>query len=369
MDVDVATLARFPYLPAAQQYVRDAGVSLDQLLQKTAYRRVLERGKGRLLEAVQQGEVRPPAAHQPDVEVFSYAVARMLASCIGDRYLLVRYAEAESKLARRYLEDAGDLEGMARELGFMSLRRDGELWMHYSEYVSLAARVGDDDYRLANQVVSRGMVQVRERQVARLLQEAVRLKVLTGLPARVTPSVCQALEPLAAPVRDALLRRRREYESAGLAARPDCYPPCVARLLEALRAGENLSHTARFALTTFLHRIGFEEEAVLELYRAAPDFDEPKALYQIRHVCSKGDEGYPPPSCATMQTYGNCLDPDRLCQRVKHPLSYYRAATRRKRDSPPPDGAGAEGGTPEHTQQGEGSEPEGGAPRGDGSQR
>jgi len=356
MDADLSLLARFPYLPDAQKYVRDANVPIEKLLDGPAYRRVLERGKTRLIDAIQRGEVRPPATSNPEVELFSYPVARMLISCIKDRYLIVRYAEAESKLARSYLEKERDLPAIAKEMGVKTLRRDDGLWLHYTEYVSLASRVGDDDFRFANQVVSRGFVQTADRQLVRLLQEAVRHKVRSGLPLPVTPAICEALQHLSAQVSDALQRRRKEYEAAGVAALPDCYPPCMARLLDSLRSGENLSHTARFALTTFLHHVGLEEDSILEIYRASPDFDEDTALYQIRHVCSKGDEGYTPPSCMTMQTYGNCIEPDRLCARVKHPLSYYRAALKSRRNA----------GDAEKVPEGETKKNDGGAPDGDG---
>jgi len=338
MVEDLVKLARFPYLPDAQQYIRNAGITIEQLLGSPAYRRVLERGKLRLLDAVKTGEIQPPSTTNHEVELFSYPVARMLLSCINDRYLNVRYAEAESKLARSFLnkyytEDDGMLMSMALELGIETLRRDAGLWVHFSEYVRLASRVGDDDYRFANQVVSGGMVLITEQKLVRLLQEAVRYRVLEGLPSPVNQDICDRLVDMSAQVSEALKMRRKDYEASLGTAMPDCYPPCIAGLLASLHDGENLSHTARFALTTFLHHIGLAEDTILKLYSSSPDFDEDTALYQIRHVCSKGESGYTPPSCATMQTYGNCVNPDRLCSRVKHPLSYYRAASRSKKKS------------------------------------
>ncbi|MDD3071462.1 MAG: DNA primase regulatory subunit PriL, partial [Methanoculleus horonobensis] len=55
-----------------------------------------------------------------------------------------------------------------------------------------------------------------------------------------------------------------------------------------------------------------------------PDFDPDMTMYQVEHISGRSGTEYTPPSCATMRTFGICANRDRDCDRVNHPLSYYR---------------------------------------------
>jgi DNA primase large subunit len=46
--------------------------------------------------------------------------------------------------------------------------------------------------------------------------------------------------------------------------------------------------------------------------------------YQVDHI--RGETSptqYSSPSCATMQSYGDCVNMDDLCERISHPMAYY----------------------------------------------
>ena len=107
----------------------------------------------------------------------------------------------------------------------------------------------------------------------------------------------------------------------------DAYlPPCIRTIIEMAQAGQNLPHSARFALVTFLHALGLDYGQIIAIFAVSPDFNEAMSEYQIKHITGElnGTEGYTPPVCNTMKTNGLCFDPDPLCEKVKHPLSYYR---------------------------------------------
>jgi DNA primase large subunit len=123
------------------------------------------------------------------------------------------------------------------------------------------------------------------------------------------------------------------------------FPPCMKTILTMMRAGENVPHTGRFAIVSFLHTIGMSADRIMELFSTAPDFDARKSEYQVRHITGEisGTE-YSPPECSTMKSYGICYNPDQLCQQewMTHPLKYYRSAKRRRyrsgaQPSPNPD--------------------------------
>mgnify|MGYP000284504932 CR=1 FL=1 len=85
-------------------------------------------------------------------------------------------------------------------------------------------------------------------------------------------------------------------------------PPCMEAILEALKNGENLPHTARFAITTYLLWRGWDVDQIVDLFRTAPDFNEKITRYQVQHIAGQtgGRKQYAVPSCRTMSAWGLC---------------------------------------------------------------
>jgi len=99
-------------------------------------------------------------------------------------------------------------------------------------------------------------------------------------------------------------------------------PPCMRAILDALKRGENLPHTARFAITTYLLKRGWDVEQIVDLFRNAPDFNEKITRYQVQHIAGRagGRKEYAVPSCKTMREWGLCIT---NCG-IKNPLEYGR---------------------------------------------
>jgi DNA primase large subunit len=120
-------------------------------------------------------------------------------------------------------------------------------------------------------------------------------------------------------------------------------PPCMKQILAMVQAGENLSHSARFSITAFLHTIGLDSEGILKVFATSPDFDPSIARYQVEHISgTQSGTEYIPPSCGKMKSYGICYNPDSLCNKewLNHPLKYYRLAGRKGKSAPPKKGPG-----------------------------
>jgi DNA primase large subunit len=104
------------------------------------------------------------------------------------------------------------------------------------------------------------------------------------------------------------------------------FPPCIQALVLALTAGTNLTHAGRFTLTTFIHSVGMNVTEIAQMYARSPDFDPEKTMYQVEHITGRGGSGteYTAPACAAMKTTGLCVNRDKICEYVNHPLNYYR---------------------------------------------
>lgn len=327
--MDVFGFAKFPFVNGASRYVKSKDFELDELFFDRAFENIRERGKERVLSAVGDGIKSPecPNERSAENELLSYPVARILVSCINDNYLIKRYALAEAKSSYEALRKIPDDEfkKFAEEFNIMTEIREREYVIHFTDYIRYASGFHEHKWKLVNRKMNRGMVYLVKEKFSRILEEAVREKIESGMPLDVPPETCVALEEQIKEIREALNARKSEFSIGEFKEiLPDCFPPCMAHALSGAQSGVNLSHSMRFALTSFLLNMGMNVDGIITLFRVSPDFDEERTRYQVLHIQGSTGTVYRSPSCNTMVTYGNCYGKEPLCERISHPLGYYR---------------------------------------------
>jgi len=341
--------AEYPFLTGAESLLGDEPVSVRALLTDAAYARARAIGRARVLAAADDPRARKDveelAGAAPDVRYLSFLFAQLLLAAAPSPAALRRWAVAESKRthARLAAVPAEELEEVARRLGY-SVEPSGRdrMVLGLLDYVRLAVPIREADFRLARQDVDHGRVVVDRVRAARLLQEAIRLRLGVALPLAedVRAAVREQEAELFASVADRMPLPVSRSTGGSRAIQPARFPPCIRKMQRTLQAGENLSHAGRFALAAFLHRVGADFETIVDAYRGAPDFDESITRYQVEHITLRdGGVGYEPPECETLRTHGLCFregdptaplavdrQPDPLCHEswLRHPLQYYR---------------------------------------------
>lgn len=356
--MDQKAAARYPFLKESAELLRQKGVTLDSLISSMAYERARTLGKERVLEAVEFAKVleRPIATETDAVnELLSYPVARMLVSCLGDEKFVRRYAIAEAKLANARLSreiervrerDAkrgrapssgnggvGFVIRVADELGLEVQSIDDSLTVDFSDFLRFSSAIKSKSWKLVNQDVRNGRTVINENRLVRLVEQMTGDKIVSELPLPVNDTIIEALADDVEEIRQLLEQKRAEQPKRDFGRVSIVrFPPCMKKLLEMIRAGENVPHTGRFAIVAFLHTLGMDSETILSTFSTSADFDESKSRYQIQHITGEisGTE-YTPPECSTMKSYGICFDPDSLCDKdwMGHPLKYYRLKGRK----------------------------------------
>ncbi|KDE59192.1 DNA primase [Halostagnicola sp. A56] len=328
--------ARYPFLEAARDSVATEAVDLATVVEQD--RDVVERARERVVASLEEGTTGEPHRDHR-VELLSYPVARVLVSLGGESILVRKYARAEAEAAfDRFTDDLADttelqsvettgldLEDLLDEFDLEESVRavDEERYrVDVGTYLPLAGDLWEDEWRLVNRPLADGEVPVDAGELLTLLREAVRERIEDGLPFDVPDAIGNALEDEAEEVREVLaeLDLTREIDTVV----PDLFPPCMKALLDQIQKGEHLAHHSRFAITAFLASIGMETDDIVDLYRVNSSFGEEMTRYQTDHI--RGDTSpteYSPPSCATMQSYGDCVNKDDLCEQIPHPMAYY----------------------------------------------
>lgn len=336
--MDLRTLARFPFLGEASDYVKGLGVTLEDLLEDRAYDKVRIAGMRRVLDALLEGEVRPGnIASDADAlrELLAYPTARMLASCVPDNYLLRRYAVAETALVRQRLdEEPGDAVPLklGEEMG-LELRVNGGYRLHFTDFLRETRGLRDRKWKLVNQRVDRGYVVLKRPDLMRVLQGALQLRLMDELPLPVNDAIMGTFREEVEVLQTQLALRRERFKPEEVATVDVAnFPPCMKKLLAAVQASENVPHMGRFAIVAFLHNIGVPNEEIFRIFTNVPDFAKDVTHYQIEHITGRisGTE-YTAPECSTMKSYGICPGPDQLCLTITHPLNYYRKKVWRQR--------------------------------------
>ncbi|WML68454.1 MAG: hypothetical protein METHP_02079 [Methanoregula sp. SKADARSKE-2] len=331
--------AHFPVLKRAQDHVRIRFTALESLLKDPKGEILAARAADRIQEAISPRKVfNPTVPGSAEDEIAVYALSRIMASCINDRQLIDRLTRYESDRAyyflvneeewnQNYKQEDGEYSrlciALAGELG-IRITQDR---MPLVDYVELVAPLHEDRFRLVNRRLDKGSVEIRKDERYELLRERIRLLLRRDLPHKVPSSICERLAPRATQLKrayqDQMVQQFGEIQE-------HAFPPCIHALITALAAGTNLTHAGRFGLTTFIHAIGMDTRAIAELYGRSPDFDAEKTMYQVEHITGRGGSSteYSTPACAAMRTTGLCLNRDALCERVNHPLSYYKVKKR-----------------------------------------
>lgn len=344
--------ARYPFFEGAREAVEASGVALPTLIAEDAP--AVARGRERIERALLSGTTVSETPRQWSVrdELLSYPVARILVSLIDAPAAVRKYAAAEAATATDYFTDdfASDDDGLKstarRTVSLDDFLREFDLgddvraeppergrdssWFRVAlgSYLALVDADRGDGWRLVNREVVSGSVRVERRELYHLLRQAVERRVAEGLPFQVRGTaggdeLADALEGQIGTLRD-MLAERRDVGAIDTVA-PDLFPPCMSHLLERVRRDNELDAHSVFALTAFLTSIGMDTDEIVSFYRET-SLDEASVRYQTEYLRDDTGAQFSPPTCATMQAYGDCVNKDERCETIAHPMSYYEKA-------------------------------------------
>ncbi len=334
-----ADLAKYPFVAEASEYIRELGLSIDDIA-APEFSTVLERAEKRLEEALSKGRVSSDITNE-NAEILSFPVSNLILSLTGEDRARRRFALAEAKRAYELLrlESPEKLEHIASTtFGWNMKRIDEKLGRKFydfgiglTDFLRNSVHLNEPRWNLPNRVLDHGFVYTTRDEAARLMEEEVLTRIVERT--RRTPGqVPTPLGPRVERTRGLIIKwlgvpTRYELPSVPL---PEAMPPCVRHLMDELNEGQNVQHMGRFTLAAFLLNIGSSEEEVVKLFKPATDFSERMTRYQVEHIAGKrgGRTKYTCPMCTTLKTHGVCYKPDEICETIRNPLSYYKRKSR-----------------------------------------
>ncbi len=334
-----ADLAKYPFLSEATEYVRDLGFSINDIA-APEFSPILDRAERRLEEALSKGRVSEGISNE-SAEILSFPVSNFILSVIGEDRARRRFALAEAKRAYELLrhETPDKVQHIASKTFAWNLRRAdarfGRRFYDFSvsltDYLRNSVHLREPRWALPNRVLDHGFVYVTLDETARLIEEEVRVRILDRS-GRVPNEAPLLLGETIERARNLVVKwmgtpSKYELPKVPLA---DAMPPCVLHLMENLSEGKNVQHMGRFTLASFLLNIGTSQDEIVKSFKPATDFSERMTRYQVEHIGGQrgGRTKYTCPMCSTLKTHGVCYKPDKICETIRNPLSYYKTKSR-----------------------------------------
>ncbi|UCD00896.1 MAG: hypothetical protein JSV23_08410 [Promethearchaeota archaeon] len=218
----------------------------------------------------------------------------------------------------------------------------------FIDYLKLASNLKDPYRKLVNNALFEGYVYVKPKNLNRLIQEYVRIKLLTQKKINLErlKELREQLfknpefKDLFNEIKNLWEKKKEDFEYAldtKYKRGKDMlktFPPCIEEILSKAEEGQNLIHIERLYILWFLNALEYPEDEIINVFSKLPDFDREKTEYQVKYAIKKG---YTPYSCKSLKSYNLCRaieKNDELClkgyysktkekqQEIYHPLRY-----------------------------------------------
>jgi DNA primase large subunit len=327
LKIGIKDLAKYPFLTEAGQYLKDTGLSLEQL-GHSDWKPIVEKAYGRIVVA-SSGQIYNSDLDtlDNDSELLSFIVAIILLKSAGIPTLIKRFSLAESRRAEKYLQQdlwtsrEKNLElplKIIQDLFSVNISIDNdEFVIQVQDYLRRAVHFHEKEWKLVNRRVSNGLVYLSAHETVRLIRaelgEYINAKIQSV-------SIGSIPESFGQRVQDLVSLAKKFSDTSFVSSE---YPPCVKHGIEVLEKGENLPHSGRFLLATYLLSKGQTVDQIAPLFKNAPDYNERTTKYQLEHISGSSGSGtkYQCPSCDKLRSESLCFaTPD--CDGIINPVQF-----------------------------------------------
>ena len=333
-------IAKYPFLADAGQYLRDKGFSLEQFGSDPDLKQLIIKAYERI-EVAANGQIYKSDLSEDQVlkqsalprEVFSFLLAIVLLKLSNAHTLIKRFALAEARRAEKYLErDLGNISDESKKqlavkvindlFSIQVEKIDDNFVIPISDYIKHSINFHEREWKLINRHVENGLVFLSSHETVRLIRKELGSYINLKINNSKTPSMIPGFEEYV----EKLVSLSKKFSSVIVTTGE--YPPCIKHAIEVLEKGENLPHSGRFMLATYLLSKGQTVEQIVPLFKNAPDYNERVTTYQLNHLAgtSGSSTKYSCPSCEKLRTQSLCFATSE-CENIISPLQFGKRTT------------------------------------------
>ena len=326
--------SKYPFLSSAKTSVEESGFNLMSIIEKDTV--TVERALDRILHAIEEGYIGPEHKN-PEVELLSYPISRVLISLVNDPGLTHRYAWAESQTAISRFEQDLEIDNELKSItvSILSLqkllselnitkeitKKQDKFYISIDKYLSFIPYLPGPSWRLVFKELSEGKVPITLSELYKLLGVGIFQRIKIDLPLKIPREATNLLQLQLKTIQDYIEEIDIELELETIP--PNLFPPCILSLLNRIDSNEKLDQPSLFSLFSFLISVN-SSHATIRNYFSNNELD-PLSIESLFNQLqdANGKPVYPLPSCNTMQSYGLCVNMDETCKNIAHPLQYH----------------------------------------------
>jgi DNA primase large subunit len=328
LQLGIKDLVKYPFLAETGEYLRDKGFNLEQLGHPD-WQPIVEKAYGRIVVAT-TGQIYGSVVEDfenMDSEILSFVIAIVLLKSASIPTLIKRFSLAEARRSERYLQqDLQKKNETKLELPLKIMQdlfsvkvtiKDDDFIISISDYLKRAVQFHEKEWKLVNRRVENGFVFLTARETVRLIRRELDGYINSKIQAVNIPSIPETFRER---VSDLILLARKFSEYVSVSSD---YPPCIKHAIEVLDKGENLPHSGRFMLATYLLSKGQTTDQIAPLFKNAPDYNERVTRYQLDHIAGSSGKGtkYSCPSCDKLKSENLCFEiPE--CNGIINPIQF-----------------------------------------------
>jgi len=332
LNLGTDEIVKYPFLAEAGKYLSDKGFSLEQFGIDPDLKKIVNMAFERIKIST-EGKIYNSNLSQNDsslpMEVFSFLIAVILLKLAGMHTLIRRFSLAEARRSERFLEkDLSNYKDKTKEQLALKIMNDlfsitikkqeDNFIIPVSNYLKHSINFHEREWKLINRKVDNGSVLLSSHETVRLVRKEIDHYISSKIQSANAPEMIEGFQEYV----DKLRALAKKFEVKTIESTE--YPPCIKHAIEVLEKGENLPHSGRFMLATFLFAKGQQVEQIAPLFKNAPDYNEKVTLYQLNHLSGKSSTTqYACPSCEKLKSQNLCFAiPE--CDNIINPIQFGR---------------------------------------------
>ncbi len=324
-------LAKYPFLQEASDYIQETKFDFAEF-DRPEMIHIINRAVEKL-EKELQGIIYSNL-DEYEIEIMTFLVSLLLIKSIGLEEVSKKCCLFEAMRVERFLSTDLSIERSQKkkllvqkifqELFNINIDVDSTssiCKLSIPDYLLRASKMYEQEWKLINRSVKDGYVYLDTDEAVRLIRNELSNLIYTRVKNMKVYEVPILIKSKADELRKKYSGRyvyRNQFKILE-------YPPCIKHAMEIINKGENLPHSARFMLATYMLAIGKTEEEVIEIFKNSPDYNEKITRYQVEHLAGKKGSHikYSVPSCDRLRSEDLCFAV-KECENLINPIQFGR---------------------------------------------
>jgi len=325
-------LAKYPFLQEASDYILETKFDFAEF-DRPEMIHIINRAVEKL-EKELQGIIYSNL-DEYEIEIMTFLVSLLLIKSIGLEEVSKKCSLFEAMRVERFLSTDLSIERSSQKKKLLVQKIFQELFninidfnstssickLSIPDYLLRASQMYEQEWKLINRSVKDGYVYLDTDEAVRLIRNELSNLIYTRVKNMKVYEVPILIKSKADELRKKYSGRyvyRNQFKILE-------YPPCIKHAMEIINKGENLPHSARFMLATYMLAIGKTEEEVIEIFKNSPDYNEKITRYQVEHLAGKKGSHikYSVPSCDRLRSEDLCFAV-KECENLINPIQFGR---------------------------------------------